>query len=211
MCVRSDGCPHATDGAWVRMCAGSELDVEGSAKKKVKLINHMKAESLHGRLPDSVRLELLERITTPALETFAVLREHMRHRPFVCVAGGFGPMLSTVQDALLVRVMQHMRSASTSLRKVSRDLCNLHAWAAVHRLILTSFQLPPRLLAAGVDAEACDAFARLHARFPRLPIRCEIRDAEMLQRPVLRAIGGSSMLISVALYGARIGLGGARA
>ena len=59
------------------MCAGSELDVEGSAKKKVKLINHMKAESLHGRLPDSVRLELLERITTPALETFAVLREHM--------------------------------------------------------------------------------------------------------------------------------------
>ena len=84
--------------------------------------------------------------STPALETFAVLREHMRHRPFVCVAGGFGPMLSTVQDALLVRVMQHMRSASTSLRKVSRDLCNLHAWAAVHRLILTSFRLPPRLL-----------------------------------------------------------------
>ena len=120
-------------------------------------------------------------------------------------------MLSTVQDALLVRIMQHMRSASTSWRKVSRDLCNLHAWAAVHRLILTSFRLPPRLLAAGVDAKACDAFARLHARFPGLPIHCEIRDAEMLQRPVLRAISGSSMLISVALYGARIGLGGARA
>jgi hypothetical protein len=29
-----------------------------------------------------------------------------------------------------------MRSGSTKLRKVSRDLCNLHAYAAVHEDIL---------------------------------------------------------------------------
>jgi hypothetical protein len=50
---------------------------------KRKLIRHMKAESLRGRLPDSDRLDLLKRITMPALATFAALRERMRQRPFI--------------------------------------------------------------------------------------------------------------------------------
>jgi hypothetical protein len=107
---------------------------------KRKLIKHMKAESLRGRLADSDRLDLFKRITVhitmPALATFAALRERMRQRPFVCVAGGFGGLLRTVQAEHLVRAMQHMRSGSTKLRTVSRDLCNLHAYAAVHEDIL---------------------------------------------------------------------------
>ena len=89
------GCPHATDSERVAARAGSVPDVEGSAKMKRKLIRHMKAESLRGRLADSDRLNLLKRITMPALETFAALRERMRQRPFICVAGGFRGLLSS--------------------------------------------------------------------------------------------------------------------
>ena len=114
------GCPLATDSERVEARAGSVPDVEGSAQMKRKLIRHMKAESLRGRLADSDRLDLLQRITMPALATFAALRERMRQRPFICVAGGFGGLLSTVQAEHLVRAMQHMRSGSTKLRKVRR-------------------------------------------------------------------------------------------
>ena len=166
-----------------------------------KLIRHMKAESLHGRLADDDRFRLLERITAPPLRTLAALREHMRQRPFGCVAGGFGGLLSSVRDAHLVRAMQHMRSASKQFRKASHDLCNLHDYAAVHGLIRISLTLPPRLLAAGLEAEACDAFARLHARFPGLPIRCDAGGADALQQPILRVICGSSLRVSLAVYG----------
>jgi hypothetical protein len=168
---------------------------------KRKLIRHMKAESLRGRLADSDRLDLLKRITMPALATFAALRERMRQRPFICVAGGFGGLLSTVQAEHLVRAMQHMRSGSTKLRKVSRDLCNLHAYAAVHEDILVALRLPPRFLAPDIGAEACDAFARLHACFPGLPIHCGAGDDETLQQPILRAICDSSMRVSLAITG----------
>ena len=164
---------------------------------KRKLIRHMKAESLRGRLADSDRLDLLKRITMPALATFAALRERMRQRPFICVAGGFGGLLSTVQAEHLVRAMQHMCSGSTKLRKVRRDLCNLHA--AVHEDILVVLTLPPRFLAPDIGAEACDAFARLHAFFPGLPIHCGADDDETLQHPILRAICNSSMRVSLAI------------
>ncbi len=167
------------------MRAGSAHD-EGSAKKKVKLIGHMKAESLHGRLADSVRSGLLERITALCLETLAALREHMRRKPFVFVAGGFGGLISTVHRVHLVRATQHMQSGSTKLRKVSCDLCNLHAFAAVHGPIPVSLALPPRLSWALAAEEASEVFDRLHARFPGLPIYCEASDAETLRQPIIR-------------------------
>ena len=125
----------------------------------------------------------------------------MQQRPFICVAGGFGGLLSTVQAEHLVRAMQHMRSGSTKLRKVSRDLCNLHAYAAVHEDILVALTLPPRFLAPDIGTEACDAFARLHACFPGLPIHCSAGDDETLQHPILRAICNSSMRVSLAITG----------
>ena len=64
-----------------------------------------------------------------------------------------------------------------------------------------SLTLPPRLLAAGLEAEACDAFARIHARFPGLPIRCDAGGADALQQPILRVICGSSLRVSLAVYG----------
>jgi hypothetical protein len=125
----------------------------------------------------------------------------MKQRPFGCVAGGFGGLLSTVKAEHLVRAMQHMRSGSTKLRKVSRDLCNLHAYAAVHEDILVTLRLPRRFLAPDIGAEACDAFARLHACFPGLPIHCGAGDDETLQHPILRAICESSMRVSLAITG----------
>jgi hypothetical protein len=101
----------------------------------------------------------------------------------------------------LVRAMQHMRSGSTKLRKVSRDLCNLHADAAVHGDILVALRLPPRFLAPDIGAEACDAFSRLHVFFPGLPIDCGAGDDETLQQPILRAICDSSMRVSLAIAG----------
>jgi hypothetical protein len=97
--------------------------------------------------------------------------------------------------------MQHMRSGSTKLRKVSRDLCNLHAYAAVHEDILVALTLPRRFLAPDIGVEACDSFARLHAFFPGLPIHCGAGDDKTLQQPILRAICESSMRVSLAITG----------
>jgi hypothetical protein len=94
-----------------------------------------------------------------------------------------------------------MRSGSTKLRKVSRDLCNLHAYAAVHEDILVALTLPRRFLAPDTGAEACDAFARLHAYFPGLPVNCGAGDDETLKHPILRAICDSSMRVSLTITG----------